>query len=455
MNKYQLYKPSSVEWIDEIPSHWKLTKTKYFSLFRNGYSFKSEDWVDDGVPVIRMSNIGEDGKIKLNPKNLNFIGNEKVSSLSDFIIQKGDILISMTDMNPEMLWLGSTIIFNEEGNWLLNQRVGNIRITKEYVNRKYYHYLSNSDVVRNQLKTSVYPNVQTNLSTEPIKNELIYLPPLQEQHQIVEFLDEKTELIDKLISTKERKISLLKEQRTSLINQVVTKGLNPNVKMKDSGVEWIGEIPEHWTTQPIKYLKSLSPDSIVDGPFGSSVNVNEDYGDYEIPVVRTTNITDKGFDDRDLRFMKRDKYLELLRHNVLPNDVLFSKVGTIGNVCLFPERYKEGILSTTGSCRIRVDDTKVNRDWFVYVLLKHKMEFKFLSGQNVQPFLNMTTIKDVKLEVPPLGEQNQIVEYLDSKTKEIDDLVQLEKKKIDLLKEYRQSLISEVVTGKIKVTTDE
>ena len=286
-------------------------------------------------------------------------------------------------------------------------------------------------------------------------NNPIVIPPLSEQQQIVSFLDTKTSLIDSLIEKTKRKIELLKEKRTSLINEVVTKGLNPNVEMKNSGVEWIGEIPIHWTVQPVKYLSSPEKDSIVDGPFGSSINVNEDYGDFEIPVIRTVNITDKGFNSKDLKFMRTEKFQELKRHKVIPNDILFSKVGTIGNVCLFPNEFDEGILSTTGSCRIRVDTQKINRNWMVYSLLKHKPQFIFLSGQNVQPFLNMTTIKDVKLGIPPLSEQQQIVSYLDEQTQLIDNTISIEEKRIELLKEYRHSLISEVVTGKLKVTTVE
>lgn len=446
MEKYQSYKPSNVEWIGEIPSHWKLTRTKYFSTFRNGYSFKSEDWVDDGIPVIRMSNIGDDGKIKLNSKNLNFVEHKNISSLSDFIIQKGDILISMTDMNPEMLWLGSTILFNEEGNWLLNQRVGNIRITKEYVDRKYFHYLSNSDIVRNQLKTSVYPNVQTNLSTEPIKNELIYLPPISEQSQIVQFLDEKTELIDKLISTKERKITLLKEQRTSLINQFVTKGLNPNVKMKDSGVEWIGEIPEHWI--------SLGFTKIIKIRHGYQFR-EYDFTDNGIKIVKITQLDKEGYLNLDnCSFIDEKRLDEFERILIEENDVLMClTVGTIGKI-IKVGKVDEPLVQNYRVGHFSPLNNNIINDyvfWFMSSSLTTSQMFSEIR-ETGQPNIGMEDFGKMKVILPPMSEQIEIVRHLEFKTKEIDDLVSLEQKKIDLLKEYRQSLILEVVTGKIKVT---
>ena len=254
MNSYSSYQNISDGWIDKIPKHWGTIKTKYVSEFRNGFSYKSDEWKEVGIPVIRMSNIGEDGKLKITNKNLKYVSSESYENTKNYLIKKNDILISMTDMNPLMLWLGSTIIFDSDELYLQNQRVGNIRITDQNVNSKFYHYMSNTDIVRNQLKVSVYPNVQTNLSTEPIKNEVFPLPPLPEQTQIVSFLDTKTQKIDELIEKTEQKIELLKEKRTSLINHCVTKGLNPNVEMKDSGVEWIGEIPRDWDFIPLKHI---------------------------------------------------------------------------------------------------------------------------------------------------------------------------------------------------------
>lgn len=443
MKRYISYKSSGVEWIGDIPFEWEIEKLKY--LCNTTTTQISQDKLN-GIEVIHYS------IPNVQSYRTGVIENGSDIDSSKLVVYGGELLFSK--LNPRK---NTTCIVSENKNYL-NVCSGEFISLVPYSNEiEFLHYVVSSESFIDFIDSQVESVTRSHQRVRPetFLSSFIPIPPLNEQQQIVQYLDEKTEIIDKLISTKERKINLLKEQRTSLINEVITKGLDPNVKVKDSGVEWIGKIPDHWIITPIKHLGSDNKDSIVDGPFGSSVNVETDYGDeFEIPVVRTTNITDLGFRTEDLKFMRLQKYIELKRHNVISGDILLSKVGTIGNVCLFPPIFKEGILSTTGSCRIRTNENRVSNYFLIYSLLNSKDHLKFLSESNVQPFLNMTTIKNVKIPIPPLTEQQIIVEYLDTRTKEIDDLVSLEQKKIDLLKEYRQSLISEVVTGKIDVRTN-
>ena len=217
-------KDSRVEWIGQIPVGWGLSKTKYLSSFSNGYSYRSQDWQDkeNGIPVIRMSNISENGQLNLTEKNTKYISPELSAETRLFRINKEDVLISMTDMSSKMGLLGKTMIFPFEGEYYLNQRVGRIKIENKKILTKFYHYTANTDNVRNQLKQEVYPNVQFNLSSETIKSGIIPLPPLPEQQQIVSYLNTKTQHIDELISKEQRKIELLKEYRQSLISDAVT-----------------------------------------------------------------------------------------------------------------------------------------------------------------------------------------------------------------------------------------
>jgi type I restriction enzyme S subunit len=276
-------------------------------------------------------------------------------------------------------------------------------------------------------------------------------PPIQEQQQIASYLDHKTTQIDTLIEKKKRLIDLLKEERTAVINQAVTQGLDPNVPFKDSGVEWLGEIPEHWDVTYIKRISSPNKDSVVDGPFGSSVNVNTDYVDDGVPVIRTINITDNGFSEENLKFMRVDKFNMLKRHAVYPNDVVLSKVGTIGNCCLFPSHIKEAILSTTGSCKITLNLDIVAPNYIIFLFRSMREHFHLLASSNVQPFLNMETIKNIKLPLPPSPEQEYIISYLEKETSRINTIITKAEREIELLQEYRTALISEVVTGKIDV----
>jgi type I restriction enzyme S subunit len=280
-----------------------------------------------------------------------------------------------------------------------------------------------------------------------VRSLVLLTPPINEQEQIVKYLDDKTSIIDKLISTKERKIELLKEQRSSLINQIITKGLNPNVKMKDSGVEWIGEIPESWNLISIKHLVSTK---ITDGPHETPIFV-----DNGVPFLSVESVQDGKLD-----FNKKRGFISVELNNIyskkcLPkrDDVLIVKSGsTTGKSTIVETDELFNIWSPL--CMVRSNKNKIIPR-FTFTSIQSNYFRKFIEigwSFGTQPNIGMGVIENLKLVVPTnIKEQQEIVEYLDTHTKEIDDLVQLEQKKIELLKEYRQSLISEVITGKIKV----
>jgi type I restriction enzyme S subunit len=322
---------------------------------------------------------------------------------------------------------------------------------KSVENTRFQYYFIQSSNFQDKFKLSL-SGLIGGVSISTLRDFELVLPSIQEQHQIVQFLDNKTELIDKLISTKERKITLLKEQRTSLINQVVTKGLNPNVKLKDSGVEWIGEIPEHWKSCNLRYVLELLTDFESNGSF-SSVKENVKVDDEgEVWYVRMTDLENNNIRNEKCKYCDLDTYNFLHKTKVYGGELLITKRGEIGKVYLFP--YNCG-LSTLGpnSYLLRLKNI-VNSHflYFFYISDIGQTTLKLLDNSTTIGSLYKDDIKGSSVIVPPIDEQQQIVEYLVSKTKEIDDLVQLEQKKIDLLKQYRQSLISEVVTGKIKVT---
>lgn len=246
---------------------------------------------------------------------------------------------------------------------------------------------------------------------------MIY-PPLQEQEQIVKYLDEKTTIINKLISSKYRKVELLKEQRNTLINQVITKGLNPNVKMKDSGVEWIGEIPESWVIKKMKYLVKICNGS-------DFKNFTLEEGGY--PVYGSGGVF-----SRSSEFIY-DKI-----------SVLLGRKGSVDKPKIVNEPF--WCSDTTYFTKIKEN---VNPYYFFFLVQQIKFDL-YIYGSAI-PSMTKSVYDEMLFPYPNIQEQEEIVEYLDKHTKEIDDLVSMEQKKIELLKEYRQSIISEVITGKIKV----
>jgi type I restriction enzyme S subunit len=262
-------------------------------------------------------------------------------------------------------------------------------------------------------------SIQQYLSRDNFKALRFLFPPLDEQQKIVVYLDKKTSQIDEFIQKKLQKISLLKEYRTALINQVVTKGLNPNAKLKDSGVEWIGEIPSHWISTPLKRLVKIG-----NGRDYKHIEVED--GGY--PVFGTGGI-----------FAKCSEFLHT------GPSVLLGRKGTIDNPLFVNEPFwtSDTIYYTI------IDESKIIPK--LLFSLVHQIPFDLFSYGSAIPSMTKSDYQEMKFPLPSISEQNQIVEYLDKKITQIDLFIQTEEKRIELLKEYRQSIISEVVTGKTKV----
>jgi type I restriction enzyme S subunit len=262
-------------------------------------------------------------------------------------------------------------------------------------------------------------------------------------------LDEKTELINRLISTKEQKITLLKEQRTSLINEVISKGLNPDVKMKDSGVEWVGEIPEHWVKTKISWVTQVK-----DGTHDTPKYVDDLFN--SIPLVTSNSFVNGEIDFSKSKRISREDFVEInKRSDVTNGDIIMSMIGSnIGNKVLVKSKEEFSIKNV---CLFKTSKSiKMTSKYLSFLLDSRFLKIQVENCQKGggQPFMSLDDLRNLIFPYPNVEEQEQIVEYLETRTKVIDDLVSMEQKKINLLKEYRQSLISEVITGKIDVRTN-
>ena len=282
---------------------------------------------------------------------------------------------------------------------------------------------------------------QTN--TRVILNTQVPIVPYQEQTQIANFLDRKTQQIDELIRVKERKIELLQEYRASLINQAVTKGLDPNVEMRPSGVEWIGEIPKAWNTVPLtKYLESIidyrgrTPEKTESGRFlVTAKNVKNGQLDYQI----------------SREFTSEPEYQKIMTRGIPQmGDVLFTTEAPLGQVANVDD---PSIALAQRIIKLRPKSDLLNPYFLKYWLLSPSFQSdlqRYATGSTVLG-IKASKLCLLKLNLPPLKNQAQIANFLDHKTKQIDELRSSEEQTIKLLKEYRQSLISAVVTGKIDV----
>ena len=426
MKPYPSYKDSGVEWIGKIPSDWKVTKHKYNLEILSGFPFNSKLFSNKkGFPLIRIRDITSG--------SLNTFYEGDYSD--KYIVKKGDLLIGMDGDFNVRWWEGDL--------GLLNQRCCSIKESST-LNRKWLFYLLPNELkIINDL---TYFTTVKHLSNNDIYDSKTILPIKETQTQIVSFLDNKTQKIDQLIDLTEKKIKLLKEQRTSLINHCITKGLNPNVEMKDSGIEWIGKIPSHWYRTKISRFCEVK-DGTHDTP--KFLDPNE----RTIPLVTSNSFINGEIDFTKSKHISIEDYTEInKRSDVQINDIIMSMIGSnignrvlvktdspfsIKNVCLFKTSKSVGLVP---KYLLHLIDSK-------YLL--YQVDFNQKGGG--QPFLSLNELRNLIFPFPPENEQNQIVEHLDKLTQKVDTTIEIESQRIDLLKEYRQSLISEVVTGKIDV----
>ncbi len=436
MNKYQSYKSSGLEWIGEIPDNWSISKFKYLTNkeVQYGVNSSSDNYLESGIRFIRTTDILESGKLIEGGVYVeeSTIPERQITELYDFLISRsGTLGRTYLHLNKDKYTYGGYLVRFNFGSESLS---------------KFIEYYCKSTSFSSWITLNTIVSTIGNVNGQKYSNMELPLPPLKSISEIVKYLDEKTELLDELISTKERKITLLKEQRTSLINEVVTKGLNPNVKMKDSGVEWIGEIPEGWKMMRVSNF----------GTFFKGNGIKKDeVRDEGIPCIRYGEIYTKY--DRIVYNPISFIDLETSKNSIQikKGDILFTGSGEtlvdIGKSLLY---YGDENIFVGGDIIVLRLKEGFNPLYLSYLLNSSFVQYqKSLMGRGeIIVHIYSKNIKEIKTPIPSLKEQLQIVEHLDTKTKEIDDLVQKEQKKIDLLKEYRQSLISEVVTGKIKVT---
>ena len=424
-------------WIKNKPESWKTQRVKnHFILTKN----RTE--TPQGYPILSLTMKGiierdissNEGQLPETYNGYNLLEKD------DIVFNPMDLISGWVDCSPY------------EG--LISPSYKVLRPISEKVNIKFYTYYFQThykEKIFFPFGEGVHYEYRWGLGTETLKNFPIIVPPLLEQQQIVSFLDTKTSLIDSLIEKTQRKIELLKEKRTSIINEVVTKGLNPNVEMKDSGVEWIGEIPDGWLSIPLKYFLEKNKDSIRTGPFGSTLK-SSDMIESGIRIYNQRTVYDEDFSSGEI-FVSDEKYQTMKSFTVLNGDILISTRGTIGKMTIVPEGSDIGVLHPC-LIRLRIDQKKMNKQ-FLWWYMNHSSLFlqsvKFESNSTTIDVIYSNVLSEVKFPVPTLIEQEEIVSFLSQKIGVVDKTISIEEKRIELLKEYRQSLISEVVTGKRKV----
>jgi type I restriction enzyme S subunit len=433
MKTYPEMKDSGVEWIGKIPSHWDLVPLKRISqdIVSGGTPDTSNPdyWDDDGTPWVSISDMTENGKyLTGTKKGLSSLGLQS-KGLSP--IPLGSVFISIYGS------MGKTSITMVD--CVSHQGILGIIPHNRWINGDFL-FLSLNDL-SGFVSTESSTNTQGNLSLDKVRRIPLPLPPLHEQQEIVSFLDEKTGLIDDLITKKTRRIELLKEMRSSLISEVVTKGLDPDVEMKDSGVEWIGEIPSHWGIGKLRYLFRMEGG-------GTPSSEKPEYWNGDIPWVSPKDmksdevmdtedhVTELGVEESTTNLVPSGSILMVFRSGILKNTIPVAKISN-------PMTVNQDIKSFYTSS----SELGLYFFYFVKGLNSVLLNLWRKEGTTVES-LESKWVSDSPLPLPPLHEQQEIVSFLDEKTGLIDEEISREEESIIKLKELRESLISEVVTGK-------
>jgi type I restriction enzyme S subunit len=439
---------------DELPKNWKTARVKNILDYNHHYpigdgdhgSIKPEMYQDEGIPYLRVQNLS--WGFEINYDNLVYISDEVNLANSKSILIPNDILIAKTGATVGKM----AIVPKSMKQANTTSSVGKITINHDLFNHKYFAYLFLSPIFQEQIREKAYQkSAQPGFNIDDLIEFKVIIPPISSQKQIANYLDKKTAKIDTTIAKNKELITLLEEKRTALINQVVTKGLNPEVPMKDSGIEWIGEIPEHWDVRKFGHLINLITKGATPTSYGF------DFQDEGINFIKVESISKNGnFIKTKFNFISKECDNFLSRSKMKEGDLLFSIAGALGRVAIVDKTILPANTNQALSI-IRINNDVLLTKYIFYALKSDYSIYQINENtvQSAQANLSMESIREFKVLIPPLSEQKEIITNLNNRTEVIDKTISKIKKNIKLLEEYYTSLIHHVVTGKIDVRGEE
>lgn len=413
MKPYEQYKHSGIDWLGQVPSHWEVKRI--VSLFVE----RRQKVSDKDFPALSVTKLG------VFPQWENVAKTDNGDNRK--LVRKGDFVINSRSDRK-----GSSGIAPKDGSVSLI----NIVLQPKNIDSQYIQYLLKSYNFIEEFYRVGHGIVADLWTTrfDDIKNSLIAIPPLPEQLAIAKFLDEKTAQIQMAIGIKNKQIAKLKEYRQALINQTVTKGLNANTPMKNSGVEWLGEVPSHWEVKKLKYVLQLSNEKT------ESQKSDLRYIGMENIVSNTGELTET--------ILEAEGVANIFHQN----EILFGK--------LRPYLAKVYLAQMDGICSTEFLVYKTSKQIF------NKFAFYLMICPNFIETVNSSTygtkmpransdfLANLSIPIPPLPEQLAIAEFLDKKTAQIDKAIAHHQNQIERLKEYQQSLVNDVVMGKMRIKQD-
>jgi type I restriction enzyme S subunit len=435
--RYPAYKESGLDWLPKVPSHWRIRKISWDLPYAIGWTPPSgkEEYYDGEHPWVTIADM-EKGVIR-----------DTASKISDLAIQErkaesvpaGSLLFSFK------LSVGKVAILKTDA--YTNEAIAAFK-PNDKVDLHFWKY-SGPEIIPKYGRENIYGAML--LNQELIRSVRFFAPPISEQRVIADFLDHETAKIDALIEEQQLLIELLEEKRQAIISHAVTKGLDPDAPVKDSGVEWMGDVPAHWSVCALRYLSTER----CDGPFGSGLKSSH-YTDDGARVIRLQNIRAGRFSDLGTAYVDLEYFRSaLLKHSVAPGDVLIAGLGDernmVGRACVAPDNLGPALVKA--DCfRFRLDARKADSSFVAYQLTAGATaDGPLLASGSTRQRIPLLTMGARKIAVPPVVEQEQIVEFIQDQIDQIDQMDSKCRDAIELLVERRSALISAAVTGKIDV----
>ncbi|GAB7256966.1 restriction endonuclease subunit S [Polaribacter sp. OB-PA-B3] len=443
IQRYDSYKDSGVEWLGEIPEHWEITRLANIGRFSSSGIDKLIKKNESLVRIVNYTDVYKNLEHTINSK-MNFmeVTTPETNRVKN-LVNKGDLIFLPSSETLEDLGL-SALVDEEIENLSFSYHVLRFEFTKE-VSHRFKKYFSNNQAVLNEFSKKGTGSIRKTLGRNDFRNTIVILPPLQEQIKIAQFLDDKTSKIDAAIDIKEQQINLLKERKQILIHKAVTRGLDDSVALKDSGVEWIGEIPAHWEEICLKHLvltigdiDHYMPETVEQGyPYVMTGDLKELASEIDFANCKKVSQTD---------YKKLSKKIRSTK-----GDIILARYATIGTLTYVD--INENFLVSYSCVTIKPNQTKL-LGLFLCNYLKSDVfetEAKFQTNTNTQGNVGIGDLKNIKLFLPPLSEQKEISAYIETASQKIETAISLKQQEIAKLKEYKSSLINSVVTGKVRV----
>jgi len=412
---YTKYKPTGIAWLGDIPEQWEVKKVKHLFTVQRGRVIPNTDLVDNGIYPVYSSQTKNKGK--LGCINTYDYDGEYISWTTDGV------------------YAGTTFV--RKGKFNATNICGLLKLRVE--NRiDFFGHLFSHIIPYNKRPDTNGAKIMSN----EMKDIHFVIPSLPEQTVIASFLDYKTAKIDRFIRKKKQLIKLLNEQKAAIINDAVTKGLNPKTKMKPSGIEWLGDIPEHWEVRKLKYVAV----SVL-----GKMLCNEDKGGYsKKPYLKSKNVQWLNVDVSDVEEMWFSDR-ELIQYRLKRGDLVLSEGGEVGKTCLWNEEIEECYIQNSVH-KVTVNTENVAEFYlYLFFLYGNKGVFESITNKVSIGHLTKDKLINLKCLCPPLSEQTAIVSHIEKETTILNATIATIEKEIALVQEYRTALVAEAVTGKIDV----